>query len=127
MNFKIIFEQGLQPKPEAHELKAAAIIAEYFCSDIIFLRRNINSTPDFKIKNAIWELKSPKGNSKRTIANNLRDASKQSKNVILDLSRCKMNTNSATSRTRDYLKTDTKIKKIIIITKTGNIIDSFLK
>ena len=124
MKHRIIFETGLQPKPEPHEISAAIILADYYKSDVTFLRRGIGNTADFAIKNVIWELKSPLGDGKRTIANNLRSASRQSKNVVISLSRCKLSNTQAIARINNYLKTDNKkIKKILLISKTGEVID----
>ena len=47
-------------------------------------------TPDIKYKGLEWEIKSPIGNSSRTIENNMRLAIRQSKNIIIDLQRIKL-------------------------------------
>ena len=128
MKHRIIFETGLQPKPEPHEISAAVILAEYFASDVTFLRRGIDSTADFVIKNVVWELKSPRGNSKHTIQNNLRDAGAQSINVIVDLGRSKMSTEQAISKIRYFLANGNRhIKKLLLITRSGEVIDIYQK
>lgn len=124
--YKILLELGLEPVPSKHELNAAKHIANYFESDLLFLRRSPNSSPDLLVKktNQVWELKSPIGNGKRTIANNLREASHQSKNVILDLSRCKMCNDNALVRVRGFLKSgDSTLRKLLIIDKSGRVLD----
>ncbi|MBQ8156595.1 hypothetical protein IJ101_02300 [Candidatus Saccharibacteria bacterium] len=123
--YSVVIESGLHPIPAEHELKAAYIIAEHFKSDLVFLRRGINTSPDFLVKrtNQIWELKSPKGNGKRTIANNLRNASHQSSRVILDLSRCKMNNRNAISRINGFLASaDSTIKELVVIDKNSSVL-----
>lgn len=128
--YRILLESGLRPTPNKHELNAASIIADYFMSDILFLRRNPNASPDFLIikTNKIWELKSPIGNGKRTVANNLRRAASQSKNVILDFSRCKLNNESALSKVRGFLKSgDSTLDRLLIIDKRGRVLDFFDK
>ena len=128
--FKVSLEKGLSPSPYKHELAAAGIIADYLKSDILFLRRNPNASPDLLVEktNQIWELKSPIGNGKRTIANNLRNASHQSKKVIIDLSRCKMNNSRALSRINEYSKKgNPNIKKLLIIDKKGHVVDNILQ
>lgn len=110
--------------------RAAKILAELFKSDLIFIRRGPSSTPDILVKRTgqIWELKSPLGNGKRTMANNLREASRQSKNIVMDLFRCKMNNQSALSRIRGFLNSgDAHLKKLLVIDKSGKIIDFLAK
>ena len=89
--YNLIYDLSSPEPPKAHERHAAKIISEYFKSDIVFIRKKSGVTPDMIVKRTsrIWELKSPLGSGKRTIANNLRDAAHQSENIILDLSRCK--------------------------------------
>ena len=45
-------------------MTAAYILIDFFNSDIKFVVRNDNKTPDFLIKGKYWELKSPTGNGK---------------------------------------------------------------
>ncbi len=128
--YSITYDLDSTDPPKEHEKYAAKIIADYFDSDIIFIRKRAGTTPDLKIvrTSQIWELKSPLGNGKRTISNNLRKASYQSGNVILDLSRCKMNNMNALSRMRGFLKSgDAHIKRLLVIEKNKNILDIDLK
>ena len=122
---KIIFEAGLQPLPQPHEIRVAKLLAEYYREDVVLLRRGIDRTADLKILGKIWELKSPKGNSKKTIENNLRDASKQSLNIVLDLGRTKMDTNRAIISVKHYIGNEENrhIKRVIVVSKGGKIID----
>lgn len=91
MKYKVIVETGIIDRPQDHEMKAALIAAnDYFNSDIIFLRQSTHSTPDIDVNGKKWEIKSPLGNDKKTIENNLRAARKQSKNLIVDFSRMKL-------------------------------------
>ena len=50
------------------------------------MRRFQSKSPDLYVlkTNILWELKSPTGNEKHTIQNNLRETDGQSDNVILD-------------------------------------------
>ena len=81
-------------------------------------------TPDLLINKEIWELKSPKGNSKNTMRNNIKGARKQSTNIVVDLRRCKMNKQKAISRIRDvYKKRKRKAGKYYVILKNGKILD----
>ena len=125
MKYKVIIETGIIDSPKSHELKAALIVANrYFKSDITFLRQENYSTPDIDCKGEKWEIKSPLGDGKKTIENNLRNARKQSKNIIIDFSRMKLHQAKAISNIKFYLNNyPKKFAKLIIITKKGEIID----
>ncbi|MDO5480709.1 MAG: hypothetical protein Q4F58_03520 [Candidatus Saccharibacteria bacterium] len=123
--YMISYDLNDPEPPKPHEQYAARIVSDYFESDIVFIRKKAGSSPDFIIvrSNQIWELKSPLGNGKRTIANNLREASHQSENVILDLSRCKMNNMNALARIGFFLKNgNAKFKRLLVIQKDKKIL-----
>lgn len=110
--------------PKEHEMSAAVILAHHFKADIIFLRPETKKTPDIDVNGTKWEIKSPKGNAKKTIDNNLRTARKQSRHIVLDLRRAKLHQSKAEARIRHYLVSGPhKIKSLKIITKTHKIID----
>ncbi|WP_372521037.1 hypothetical protein [Candidatus Ruminimicrobiellum ovillum] len=72
-------------------------------------------------------MKSPKGSSSRTIENNLRCALKQSRNIIIDLRRIKIDETRAISQIKEkFIKIKT-IKNIIIIKKNSTISIDFSK
>jgi hypothetical protein len=124
MKYQVIVKTELADVPKGHELSAALILAYHFKSDVTFLRPQTDKTPDIDVKGTKWEIKSPRGNSKKTIENNLRTARKQSENIVIDLSRSKMHITRAIARTRFYLRTEAHdIKRLKIITKTQKIID----
>lgn len=123
-NYKVIVKTLPQDAPYDFEMSAALVIANYFKSDIVFLRPGHLKSPDLLINHEIWELKSPKGNSKNTIHNTIKGARKQSLNIIIDLRRCKLNRNKAISNIKDsYKKRKRKIGKFYIIDKNGKILD----
>lgn len=102
----------------------ARIISSYYSTDVVFIERNNNKTPDFSFRGKQWELKSPRGNGERTIDNILRDATKQSENVVINLHLSKMRRTVALSRIEHYFKNGRSgIKNLLIITKEGQIID----
>ena len=110
--------------PKDFELSAAQIIANYFCTNVIFQRQEILKTPDLLIHGQVWELKSPRGNGKYTIHNCFMTARKQSLNIIIDLRNCKMNEQKAFARIRDaYKKRLRKTGRYLIIDKRGKAID----
>ena len=124
MKYEVIINTSLADSPKEHELSAALILAYHFKSDVIFLRPERKKTPDIDINGVKWEIKSPRGNGKKTIDNNLRTARKQSYNIVLDLRRVKLHQNKAMIRINYYLYAGPhKIKHLKIITKSKKIID----
>lgn len=124
--FVVIIEDSKKSIPRQHELEAAQILANYFSSDIIFLRRLESKTPDLYIikTNQCWEIKSPCGNGKRTIQNNLRNAAKQSENIILDLRQLRLSESQSLARIHEFTKHNhSNIKHLKIITKQSQVVD----
>ena len=75
---------------DVHEKRTADFLALHLGYDIKFLAPSRivgTKTPDMKMDNKLWEIKSPLGKSPRTIENNLRNALTQSANIVLDLRR----------------------------------------
>lgn len=125
--YRIILEDSRREhEPRYHEYKTVERIANIFQSNILFIRRRQSKTPDlYIIKTGIrWELKSPLGGGKHTIQNNLREASAQSENIILDLSRAKLSDRQGISRAKEFLERESfRIKRLKVFTKTGELID----
>lgn len=120
----IIFEGQSRSQLRFHEVNAILLLLDYFNSDIVCINPGNGKTPDIRINSTEWELKSPQGDGAKTIENILKKATKQSKNIILDLSRIKMNGNQALSRTKYYLRNNKHgIRKLIVITKNHRVID----
>lgn len=123
-NYEVIIRTTPRDIPKEFEISAAKIIANHFKADVIFQRQQILKTPDLIVSNKIWELKSPIGDGKNTIHNNFKTARKQSKNIVIDLRRCKMQESKAYARIREtYLKRKRKTGDFLIITKNGKVID----
>ena len=122
--YEVIVKTELADLPKDHELSAALILAHHFKTDVVFLRPENKKTPDIDVNGMEWEIKSPRGNSKKTIENNLRTARKQSENIVIDLARSKIHNMQAVARARFYIRTEAHtIKRLKIITKRGRIID----
>jgi hypothetical protein len=76
------------------------------------------------VRGVRWEIKSPVGNGKKTIDNNLRAAHKQSRNVVLDLRRTKLHQSKALARIAHYLASGPhQITYLKLITKSRKVID----
>ena len=122
--YRVIVRTSPKDAPYDFEISAALIMANYFKTDVVFLRPISLKSPDLKVKNEIWELKSPRGDSKNTIHNVFITSRKQSYNVVIDLRRCKMDERKAFSRIRDaYNKRRRRKCKLKIITKRGEVVD----
>ena len=122
--YNVIVKTLPQDGPHDFEMSAALLVAEYFKTNVIFLRPYSLSSPDLKIKGVIWELKSPIGNSKNTIYNNIKTARKQSINIIIDLRRCRLNEHKAFANIRyAYKKRKRQRGTYLIIKKSGKILD----
>lgn len=110
---------------EQHELDVAKVLNK-IGKDVEFIlpsRVKFSRTPDIKMDGLLWEIKSPKGSSSRTIENNLRCALKQSKNIIIDLRRIKIEETRAISQINKQFKYSNLINRIIIIKQNKEILD----
>ncbi len=124
MKYKVVVKTDLVGTPKNHELSAALILAYHFKTDVIFLRPDTKKTPDIDVSGIKWEIKSPRGNGKKTIDNNLRTARQQSHNIILDLRHAKMHQSKAEARVRYYFANGPhNIRRLKIITKHHKVID----
>lgn len=124
--FRVIIPTNLKPHPDRYEEKVARILAQKFQSDIAFIERSNIHTPDIQVLSTcqFWEIKNIEGNSKKTIEDNLRKASKQADNVVISLLRSKMTPEQAESRIQYYLEhARANIKQVFLITKKGKVID----
>ena len=124
LRFRVIVKTLPQDAPKDFEMSAALIVANYFKTDVIFLRPGRMKSPDLLVGQELWELKSPRGNSKNTIHNVFVTSRKQSYSVVIDLRYCKMHEKKALARIRDaYNKRRRKKCQLLIITKKGSVLD----
>jgi len=122
--YEVIVKTNPVDAPKDHEMTAAIIMAYHFNTSVVFLRPESKKTPDIDVNGTKWEIKSPKGNAKKTIDNNLRTARKQSRYIVIDLRRTKLHQSKAEARIRHYLVSGPhKINGLKVITKTRKIID----
>lgn len=113
---------------DIHEKKAVDFIAVERGADITFLvpdRRKGQKTPDIEMDGLLWEIKSPKGKSSRTIENNLRLALQQSSYIILDLRRIdgRIPTRKLISEVERRFNDARAIRHVIVITRQETTID----
>lgn len=115
----------LRSLPEKHEYETARYFADRG-HDVEFIPPSNSPkvhTPDFAMDGVAWEVKCPKGKSKRTIENNFRNAAKQSKNIIFDLRRIQLEESICISRIERELKGRPYISRLLVIKKNGSLID----
>jgi hypothetical protein len=128
MTYNLIEPSDLKPEPTKYEKVVARIMAEREKSDVKFVKRGTNTTPDIYIVRTrqYWEIKNIEGNSKETIQNNMRKADGQARRVIISLvkPKCRMTTERAVGRIKEFLKSGpTRFKAVLLITKRGNVLD----
>ena len=122
-NYSVIVPKELYPKPSNREMTAAYILIDFFNSDIKFVVRNDNKTPDFLIKGKYWELKSPTGNGKYNLQHALRNAAKQSENIIIDARFSKNHINKIKNELSYQFKHSKNIKRLLLIDKQKNVVE----
>lgn len=73
----------------------------------------------------LWEIKSPKGKSSRTIENNLRSALRQSPNIVIDLRRMdgRIPTNKLLNEVERRFNDAKSLRHLIVITRQDTHID----
>lgn len=89
--------------------------------------RGTRTTPDVLVVRTgeHWEIKNIRGSGRHAIEDNLRKASKQSKNVIISLLKpSELTAARVQSRVQHLLKTtNIKLNRVLLVTRSGKIID----
>lgn len=123
MNKKsVIIPSNLLPKPADFEISAAMILARYFKHNVEFITRKSSMTPDVKIGNIEWEIKSPVGNGKHNIEHQLQRAMKQSKNIVFDARQSKIDIRKIRKDLMKQAILTRSLKRLLLIEKTGKIL-----
>ncbi len=110
-------------KPWPHEMRVAEILslAGHY---VEFLEEGDLRTADIKLDGIEYEIKSPESFNPNTFEHKLKDATKQSPNLIIDMSRIKkVRDLKVRSFLVNQMRKQKQIKKMIMITKHGQIID----
>jgi hypothetical protein len=122
----VLIPANMDSQPERHEIEVAWIIAEYFNCEVKFLKpvdSYKRKTPDIEVNRIQWEIKSPIGNSRKTIANQLRRASAQSKYIIFDCRRTKIADVIIENRICNELLNHRSINKVLLVKKNKIVVD----
>ena len=114
----------LKTPPEKHELETANHLAGLgYDIEFIAPRNSPNvHTPGIIMDGVSWEIKSPKGKSKRTIENNFRRAKEQAENIIFDLRRINISEEKCMLELELRFAQKKDVKRLLIIRKNGEIL-----
>ncbi len=110
---------------EEHEYKTVKYLLEMGCNIELIPPVQVKgmNTPDIQIDGVVWEMKSPTGGGKHTIKHNIQNAKHQSRNVIIDLRRCKLLEEQAIKEAKHHFELSKRLRKLKIITKSGDLLD----
>jgi len=121
--YRVIIPTDLKPSPAHYEITAATLLANYFKTDVEFVLRSNQKTPDFLINGVKWELKSPTGDGKYNVQHQIKAAAKQSANVVFDARRSKMHMTKIRSEVERHFGYTKPIKRLILIDKYKAIVE----
>ena len=122
---EVVIPSNIIPPPEEHEVSAAWILAKEYNCAITFLPKRegyMLKTPDFVMKGLEWELKSPTGNAKRTIRNNIDIAKAQAASIIIDTRRTALADDWVENELKRQCSIKKRIARLIMIKKNEKIV-----
>ncbi|MDR0518633.1 MAG: hypothetical protein LBG82_01050 [Clostridiales Family XIII bacterium] len=113
--------------PEAHEVEAARVLALHFGCEVKFLipvDDYKRKTPDIAMLGLEWEIKSPRGSSKRsTIRSQFANAKGKSKHLIIDGQNTPLDDGFVINKLHAEIRKRQSVKKLIYITKERKVLD----
>ncbi|MDR0854387.1 MAG: hypothetical protein LBN34_08450 [Clostridiales Family XIII bacterium] len=123
---KVIIPKNLNAPPEQHEIEVAWIFAFHYNCRVEFLKPNEGykiKTADFIMNGMMWEIKSPKGNSREhTIKRQFRNAKGKNQYLIIDGRRTKLDDKFIIGRIRFELELHPSVRKLIFIAKDKKVL-----
>jgi len=110
---------------QTHENASAVFLTEqgYNVELLAPVQRKGARTPDIRMLNLDWEMKSPKSNGKYTIEHSFRSALKQSPNIIFDIRGSKMPEQKCIAEIKRRFNDFKKVNRVMIITKRQGLLD----
>jgi len=124
---EVIIPENHPNPPEEHEVEAAWILARHFNAKVDFLIPIDGygiKTADIVLNGIIWEMKSPKGNSKNTVSNLFRAISrKRAPHTVFDARRTKLKDAGIINKVRHEIGQRKSIKKVLFIGKDESVIE----
>ena len=124
-DYRVIIPTNLKPSPAAYEISAATLLAQYFKADVEFILRSNYKTPDLMIDGVEWELKSPTGNGKYNVEHQIKDAVKQSSNIVFDTRRSRIHMTKLRHEVRYQFERIKPVRRFILIDKSEKIVELF--
>lgn len=80
-------------------------------------------TPDIKIGNIKWEIKSPKGEGSSLMKNTIQKALRQSCYIVIDLRRTKRHQTKCLHELKRQFDNSKSLREIMVITKSGRVLE----
>lgn len=117
--YRKIIPRGVVPR--GFEMSAVDILIGYFGCDIEFLMTGSSKTPDIRVGNVLWEIKSPEGKGKNNIQHQFHRGMKQSSNMIIDARRSKMDVRKIRRELKRQAQMTRGLKRLVFITKEEKI------
>lgn len=121
---KVIIPANVQPW--GHELKTAHTLAQkgYTVEFVAVSNDHRAKTADVVIDGVLYEIKSPKTDKLSAIERNLKRATKQSSNIIVDSRRMnKLHDATVQKFLRQKLKQQKTIQRLLFVTRKHEVID----
>ncbi len=115
---KLYIPKGAIPKQ--HEISLAELLIRTG-HKVCFVEVGPRKTPDIYFLHKYWEIKSPTGNSSRTLENNIRAALTQSENIIIDLRRTKISSAKAKQYIINHLHNFHGLKELLLVNQQQKI------
>lgn len=118
----IFISSGRKVWPHENRVAKILAMAEH---NVEFLLENGQKSPDILLDGIEFEIKSPKTVSTNTLEHLLKRGLRQCSNLIIDTSRTKMRDDKMRSFLVMQMRKSKQIKRMLMITKRGQIIDIF--
>lgn len=106
---------------ELHEKETVKLLVELGKEVVLIPPSNTpgRKRPDFEMDGMEWEMKSPIAGSRLTVRRMVCGALLQSENIVLDLRRIKRGEDIALKELEDCFKKFRKVRRMIVIRKSG--------
>ena len=111
--------------PEDHEIATARVFVRlgYDVEFVVPMRTRGSHAPDIEMTGVLWEMKSPTGNGKRTLDDAVKEALRQSCNVILDWRRTTLDDQQTIGVLKNNKNILRGVKRLKFIKKDGIMVD----
>lgn len=121
--YNLVIPVTLKHTIARYEISAAKLLAKHFKADVEFIMRTNYKTADFLINGEEWELKSPTGSGKYNVEHQIKDAVKQSCNVVFDARRSKIHMTKLRHEVQYQFERIKAAKRLILIDKTNQVVE----